>query len=352
MKYNDAIRLYSDDKAEHSCLVLRNFEEVFDPAVKNLAVKEIAVGPLLDRKTSVDIGSLLSVLDVIRFQRAVSTWLGKDPSRSTDVEGALKKGLEALGVSPANIVIQWKPGSPGVTWGETKKLIADELQKSKRLRAGWEQDAALEQLGFVGYFPKPALIAQEERTLFSADRSRGKTINNDNRDLKPVLSTLPVPAKSAMDLLIEKLDEELRQNKAISEAELGRRLHAALDRVHAFAYRGDSRDPATVKAALGLLPSFTRKAVGEFADAPFIGGATQGKVSDLAKVFDELRQSMKSRRKRRDNNAAYIDQLKAEKILDLQCTRTARCSAPTSPPPSRPRSPSVSRACGSNRPSR
>lgn len=320
VKYNDAIRLYFDDQAGRSRLNLRNFEEVFDPAVKNLKVKEIVVGTAVlsldkdqDKKWVVNIGSLLSVLDVIRFQRAVSAWLGKGPSN--DVEGALEKGLEALGGRRANNdnVIQWEHGSPVLTCRKTKKLIADELQAAKRLRSGWEQDAARELLGFVGYFPKPALIAQEERTLFSAI---GKTTNKDNRDLKPVLSRL-VPAKNALDQLIDELDEELKQDKSISKAELDRRLHSALDRVHAFAYRGDSRDPATVKAHSGLLPSFTREAVGDFAKTPFRGGATKGNVSVLANVFDEIRQSTKSRGKRRDNLAVYIEQLKAEKIFEL-----------------------------------
>jgi hypothetical protein len=326
VKYGEAIRLYFDDQTG-SRLNLWNFGEVFGLAATKPA--EIVVGRAVlsldkdqDKKWVVDIGSLLSVLDVIRFQRAVSVWLGKDPSNKVKVEGALKSGLQALGVRRANDVIQ-RDGSPVLTCRKTKKLIADELQAAQRLRPGWEQDAARELLGFVGWFPKPALIAQEERTLFNADNSgkpdgSGKTSNTDNRDLKPVLSTLPVPAKNALDQLIDELDEKLKQNESIpDQVELDRRLHAALDRVHAFAYRGDSRDPATVKAAFGLLPSFTRKAEGKFADQSFVGGATPGKVSDLAKVFDELRQSTKSRRKRRDNLAAYIDQFKAEKILDL-----------------------------------
>jgi hypothetical protein len=190
------------------------------------------------------------------------------------------------------------------------------LQAAKRLRAGWEQDAARELLGFVGWFPKPALIAQEERTLFHIDGS-GKTTNTDNRDLKPMLSTQLVPAKSALDQLIDELDAKLKQDTSITKAELDRRLHAALDRVHAFAYRGDSREPAAVKAHGGLLPSFTRKAEGEFAKKSVVGGATPGKVSDLAKLFDELRQASGPRAGRQDNLAAYLDLLKAEKILDL-----------------------------------
>jgi len=317
-KYGEAIRLYVDDGGL-ACLNLRNFEDVlFDSAAKNPAIKEdILVGPRLNLDNSVpaDIGSLLSVLDVIRFQRAVSASLRPDPRRGgTDVEAALKSGLQALGVTRANNVIQWGHGSPALTCRKTKKLIADELQTAKRLRSGWEQDAAREALGFVGWFPKPSLIAQEQRTLIFGS---GKTRNKDNRDLKPVLSRLPAPSKNALDQLIDDLDEELKQDKSISQAELDRRLHSALDRVHAFAYRGDSRDPATVKAHGGLLPSFTRKAVGDFAKTPFRDGATKGNVSVLAKVFDEIRQSTKSRRKRRDNLAAYIEQLKAEKIFEL-----------------------------------
>jgi hypothetical protein len=319
-KYGEAIRLYFDDGAL-ACLSLRNFEDVlFDPPAKNPAVKEdILVGPRLnlDKSMPVDIGSLLSVLDVIRFQRAVSASLRPDPRRGgTDVEAALKSGLQALGVRRANNVIQWEHGSPGLTCRKTKKLIADELQAAKRLRSGWEQDAARELLGFVGWFPKPALIAREERTLFHPDGS-GKTVNTDNRDLKPVLSTHLPPAKNALDQLIEELDAKLKQDKSIPKAELDRRLHAALDRVHAFAYRGDSRDPATVKAHGGLLPSFTRKAEGDFAKKPVVGGATRGNVSDLAKVFDDIRGPSGPRAGHQDNLAAYIDQLKAEKILDL-----------------------------------
>lgn len=164
---------------------------------------------------------------------------------------------------------KWSRGSEWNYEGEDLSLL------------DWTQHEKYEKEGFVGYFPRPSWVLQEEQTKLDRDHpGLGITTNSDARRITGVgarkIDSLAIrlPGKNEIHDFV---DEKMLEKKA-SEAPrpstapvipatpasspLGA-LHRDLERVSVYALRGDTRDPITLKNHKGFSCNLLRK---EFKD--------------------------------------------------------------------------------------
>jgi hypothetical protein len=136
-------------------------------------------------------------------------------------------------------------------------------------------------------------------------------------------SSTPVPPKTAIDLLLESIDQDVerkRENEMENWSKLRKYLHAGLPRVSCFAFRGDDRDPLKLKSANGFMPGVTRP-------NEYVQKQPQA-VRDTAAAIDNALRSMeppakakrgkKAIKKQGEENArAYFEVLKRYATFNL-----------------------------------
>jgi hypothetical protein len=200
---------------------------------------------------------------------------------------------------------------PGALWIADQILInhlgaVRERQKDAAAPANTSApvEEVVEEVHFTAYFPHPRFIIEEQRTELKEPKSPapwGRTINSDSRSIEPIYSyphTYPQePTKKwkfkkskkserskkpdrpfqqildaldkareeneqaflAVDRNTEETDLLTRKQLAAGFREEADRLHRDVPRIDCYGFRGDTRDPSTIRHASGFLPQVTRK---------------------------------------------------------------------------------------------
>ncbi len=292
LEYDDVIVLCVDGASVW--LEIRNYKDaLYDSGSPDEIDNTIVIGtkpPQAQSPRRLQIGLMLDPLAVIAFQRALLPFANNAPGGdAVDVmKQVLCTGLAAAGVADAHLATlkaatDFAAAAP--------QRIEEVLRAAGRWRIEQQRHADYVALGFVGYFPKPSLIAEEERTwLFRS----GKTQNQDPRELTAVPSSALVPPKSAIDLFIDSIDQDIaRENNSGKKDAVTRpaALHAGLPRVSCFAFRGDDRDPVKIHAANGFLPGMSRTDAGMYGKPMAVKGTGRPNVKDVADAIDKTLKS-------------------------------------------------------------
>jgi hypothetical protein len=309
VRYEDTIVMYV--KGNDVWLEMNVYRQIFDDMATSEQTKTYTIGTPSGTRESASrtrIGLMLDALDVIKFQRAALEFANEhtQPGRSGYIQDVLDAGLEAIGLDRAS---RAKVTAASDFARQARASLVEALKAAKRWkpahRPQWKPEWAkpgrkpmtfpthdeLVKLKFVGYFPKPSLMREEQRTALKAEKT-GKTIQEDPRHLAPVLSAAGVPPATAIDRFLEQLDKALdEEKKADKKADWDRvrdkHLHSGLPRISCFAYRGDDRWPTVLREANGFMPGLTRKDAYLMGQNIVVDPTTMKKVS-VAEVADEL----------------------------------------------------------------
>jgi hypothetical protein len=329
LKYDDVIVLCVDVAC--AWLEIRNYKDaLYDSGSPDEIDNTIVIGakpPQAQSPRRLRIGLMLDPLAVIAFQRALLPFANKAPvGDAVDVmKQVLCTGLAAAGVADAHLTtLKAAKDFPAAA----PQRIEEVLRAAGRWRIEQQRHADYVALGFVGYFPKPSLIAEDERTWLYRS---GKTQNQDSRDVTPVPSSAPVPPKSAIDLFIDSIDQDIaRENKSGKKDAVTRptALHAGLPRVSCFAFRGDDRDPVKIHAANGFLPGMTRTDSGMYEKVMKVNALGGPNVKEVADALDKTLKSnqgvTRTKAKRGkgskdagDDEISYLEMLRKYAFLHL-----------------------------------
>jgi len=359
VKYEETIVLHFDESGKTAWLTMENYGGVFHVVdVDEKTTATIGVPSKLEYLGTISIGEMLGVLDVIKFQqhiyKAIAEITGSNKpqvlSRQQIYRG-IEKVLKLIGVKdPRN-------GDPKMPYTENDPeffrravlylalVVKYEGRWLTKTRPGFpaltieQAIRKYKKLGFTGYFPKPSLILQEQRTAYKFPRNTdiGQTQNTDTRVIDPIVSNIRSPDKPPLADYLEMVDDEtirLRnpnnedlqfgedkdRNKQIRKnldalkrrriAEPGY-LHCHLARICCFGFRGDTRPLDEIEDAGGLLPGTTRKdpGVAQFQEQ-------QNALDALTKYYKEQYAKYRREEPKCEFNK-YLDQNKVKELLNL-----------------------------------
>jgi hypothetical protein len=322
--YEETIVLCLDDDGT-MWLWLQNYEDVFfaDGSPHAVIGLKISLGifavqdpPPYDTRVS-SISSYLDVAEVILFQQAILAHRNDRSQKSLKSYslGLIFAALKAIGFAPPDNA---QPTDRTLPKEWIKRYLV-EYAKAKHRRSDWERGAGYsptnpvwnykgqieglllptqyklyEELGFIGYFPKPSFVLQEQKTRPVDDPTErpndGQTANRDPRSIELVESRVleRVPTNltklpAAIDEFFQKIDDRILEQESqtsapsksrkktksktsapsespdISGVSSLKKLNRGLERVTCYAFRGDSRDPIAIRAAGGFFCNVTRK---------------------------------------------------------------------------------------------
>jgi len=281
------------------------------------------------------ISRYLDVLEIIKFQQQVLIFAQQPTtitSTSEFISTCIIEGLKIIPISviePARKISPYDIGKQYIlphpstrqrdSWKRhfVTKEESEQARKENKLPKLWEYQKKVpshlqpseydryEEKGFVGYFPRPDYVLQEEQTELSKDTENlnsklGTTKSYDVRDIQPILyqpivkvlpNVKPTPESDPFEQILKATDEFLKAMYAREEQEainsgktippkvkqpiIGSQrtkesdlfspdvkntkpLHSDMDRISCFAFRGDSRDPVDILQT-GFLPNLARK---------------------------------------------------------------------------------------------
>jgi hypothetical protein len=359
VKYEETIVLHFDESGKTAWLTMENYGGVFHVVdVDEKTTATIGVPSKPEHLGTISIGEMLGVLDVIKFQQhiyqAIAEITGSNKpqvlSRQKIYRG-IEKVLKLIGVKGplgnGDPVIPYIEGESGffrkaVLYLTLVKYEGGWLTKTRPGFPALTIEQAIrkyKKLGFTGYFPKPSLILQEQRTAYKFPRNTdiGQTQNTDTRVIDPIVSNIRSPDKPPLADYLEMVDDEIirslnpnnedlqfgknkdrnkqiRKNlDALKRRRIGEPgyLHCHLARICCFGFRGDTRPLQEIKRAGGLLPGTTRKdpGVAQFQEQ-------QNALDALTKYYKEQYEKYRREEPKCEFNK-YLDQDKVKELLNL-----------------------------------
>ena len=310
--YKETIVLCLDD--DGMWLWLQNYEDVFfaDGSPNAIISLKIGLGIFEERLTFPNLmkrwslSQWLDVPEVINFQQQILANRNRpsQPKSNLYSLGLILAALKAIGLAPQGDAEPTDGTQPDDL---IKKYLAEYTNK-KYPRSWWEAIPIKDQkypefkyrakvesllspkqykkyeqeLGFVGYFPKPCWVRQEQQAeLRDAKSPRGTTRNHDPRDIKPAKSHIlkNIPSQwewqKIPDEIFAHVDKLLQKEKGKEKAKTSSSStapnisggatpgtkHGQLRRIDCYGFRGDTRDPIAVQAAQGFFCNATRSDV-------------------------------------------------------------------------------------------
>nr|WP_315186926.1 choice-of-anchor D domain-containing protein [uncultured Albidiferax sp.] len=359
IRYEEAIQLHFDSTGKTAWLTLKNYGWVFGVRPFD-AIKQVTVGVSVDhvrldhdaaalafievvgftpdtfrpyQSGPISISAMLDAIDVIRFQvEALKANERADYRfRLHDAKGYL---LWELNQTIVGIFRWFNPdfvGSIDVRaddkrfWAKTSARLFKLLHQSPGALAIQTAIGLYnsERTGLTAYLPLPGLILEEQRTALK-EGGAGTTVKQDMRAIDPLPAPSNVPIEPKFlddgiersssgpfiyDEFIRMLDADYVKRRYFNlrgdnDDFLWRKtapitadyLHRHIQRICCYTFRGDTRDPASVEAAGGLLPGFTRRDKG---------------VAAFKEIGEEIDKAVK------EGHDKYISVLKKHQILHL-----------------------------------
>ena len=310
--YDDTIVLCLD-QVDGLWLWLQNYEDVLFADGSPDRLISLQVGPEMFRERSLKppvvydkmwrFSRYLNVPEIVQFQQAILTQRSRMPSKPQSwtskqyLMNLMFAALSAIELAPAGDSVPKEPddliGKYFLRFTDLKyprsdwKAVPVKDKKYPDWRYNGKTGSLLnrsqyqlyEKLGFVGYFPKPSWVLQEQQTeLRDATTPRGTTKNFDPRTINAsesrIIELIPYHWEKLSDPIFAGdagVDQRLREKKArapssstapnISGGATPGTLHGDLPRITCYGFRGDTRDPMGVQAAKGFFCNATRSDV-------------------------------------------------------------------------------------------